>query len=173
MLLNSGKNGLPGSYRTPHSFSSPFPLLTLQHPVASFLPQWTNNFAHATCHTKTKKQHWNNYTSGAWTQCSAAPLFLIPLALCVSACVHVCVWNVVLFTQVRKCGNPQEQLPRGSLIAPTTSRPKQFISNWQNKRQTQSRSVQPQAVGVLISPLNPLKASEILFKDVFKSLREV
>lgn len=123
---------------------------------------------------KTKKQHWNNYTCGAWTQCSAAPLCLLPLTLCVSVCVHVCIWNALLFTQVRKYENPQQLLPKGSpLIAPTTSRPKQFISNWQNKRQTQSRSVPPQAARVLIYPFNPQKTSELQFKDVFKSLRQL
>lgn len=157
-----------------HSFSSLPSLLTLQCPTASFLSQRTKSLSHATCHTKTKKQHWNKYTSRAWTQCSAAPLCLLPLTLCGPVCVHVCIWNVLLFAQVRRSGNLQQQLPKGSLlIAPTTSRPKKFISNWQNKRQTQSRSIPPQAARALISPFNPQKASELLFKDVFKSLRQL
>lgn len=102
------------------------------------------------------------------------PLCVLTLTLCVSVCVHVCIGNVLLFTQVRKCGNPQQQLPKGSLlIAPITSRPKQFISDWQNKRQTQSGSIPPQAARLLISPFNPQKASELLFEDVFKSLRQL
>lgn len=79
----------------------------------------------------------------------------------------VCIWTVLLFTQVRESRHPQQQLPKGSiLIAPTTSRPNQFILNWQNKGETQSRSVPPQTA-ILISAFNPQKASELLFKDVF------
>lgn len=74
--------------------------------------QWLLFFpspSHVTCHTKTKKQHWNNYISRAWTQCSAVPLRLLSLTLCASVCAHVCMSNVYSCEKIRKSSTATAQ----------------------------------------------------------------
>lgn len=174
MLLSSGKHGLPGSYRTlllffTSSLDSTMPSGFL----FCFVSQWTNSPSHETCHTKTKKQHWNNDTSRAWTQCSAAPLCLPPFPLCISVCVHTCTSRCL-----RKWENPKilnGNWPGGSLlIAPATSKERRGNRVKVTEYETNTKQTSATAGSrVLILPFNPQTASELLFKDVFKSLNHL
>lgn len=148
-LLSTVMHELSGSYRTTHILSFLPCVSTMKCPVAAFFSP-----ANQQCLTRNVSYEDDNSTQVTRPQGPEHSVLLALCASCVLLYIHVYLkfLNIKCFTEVREFRNPQQQLPKAwLLIAPATSRPIQFIWNWQNKRNTKQKSSTAGSCGSYVS----------------------
>lgn len=160
---------------TEHSFSSSPPLFTPQCPVAFFFVLFRSEPTAPHMKPVIPRQRSNiEITTPQGLEHSALlPLCACHLFLFVFQFVHTCTSRCL-----RKWENPKilnGNWPGGSLlIAPATSKERRGNRVKVTEYKTNTKQTSATAGSrVLILPFNPQTASELLFKDVFKSLNHL